>query len=101
LNPAQIAAARARLKAATPAPWYATYNIDFEPENEDVGNWYVSLDEDAPFRGRTSESFVADFVHKEDAIFIAHAPEDLRLALVEIYRLRGEVDRLSAIVAQR
>jgi hypothetical protein len=83
----QYSAAKARLEAATPAPWYATYNIECgEPEDERVGNWYVSLEEDAPFRGRTSESFVADFVHKEDAIFIGHAPEDLRLALAEIER---------------
>lgn len=89
MTPDEISAAKARLEAVTPTPWYKTYNIEFEPEDEYIGNWYVSTDEDAPFRGRTSESVVADFVLEADALFIAHAPDDLRLALAEIERLKA------------
>jgi hypothetical protein len=86
MTPDEIATAQARLKAATPAPWYATYNEWFEPEDDRVGNWYVSTEEGTPFEGRGAGSFVADFVHEADALFIAHAREDLGLALAEIDR---------------
>ena len=55
---------RARLDAATPGPWHATQVVDC---------WQI-YDASDPF-------FLAGDLEQDDAVLIAHAPTDLRLAL--------------------
>lgn len=99
LTEGQIAAIKARAKAATPGPWSVKCEI---LEADECGNAtaempYVSTNDKAicVLYGRGHDDANAH----EDAAFIAHAREDIPALLAEVERLLAEVARLKDEVA--
>lgn len=73
----QLQAIRDRLKAATPGPWTAIESM--------IGGWFID------------EVAGPMYIGKDDAIFIACAPEDIAVLLSEVERLRSETKTLRSM----
>lgn len=100
----------ARANAATPGPWGVYENgggslIDIAADLQDTGCGYRGrreicrledepMDNDPTHREWTAEEDWSQV--RADAEFIAHAPEDVRVLLAEVRRLRDRVAELEA-----
>jgi hypothetical protein len=97
VTPADIAAIRARLAAATPGPWRVHSRGDvalIDPRQWPA--WAVADDPDGgedDFERLVAEATAAD------ADLIAHAPTDLAALLDEVERLRAQVDDYRTLAA--
>jgi len=100
LTEERLAAIAARADAATPGPWARTTMCHCDDPDDCYDHWDVSVPVAGydPPSGRVSRArSVAGNIHghrEADAIFIAHAREDIPALLAEIERLRAERDDL-------
>ena len=84
MNNDELDAIEARENAATPGPWVVTeWNID------DFRTWST-----APTDG---DGGAHDVLVEDDALFIAHARDDIHTLLVEVRRLQAEMASLKSL----
>jgi hypothetical protein len=83
----ELAAIKARVEAATPGPWEASWSTDFPEGHTEGGSKYV-------YAPTVSSVLAGDiewgWVHPVDADFIASARADVPALLAEIDRLKAE-----------
>src|SRR5690606_38007039 len=80
---------RARLDAATPAPWTRFARNAAAPDEDD---WYLGHDVHGPPRAQRGQ-----IERVADAELIAHAPDDLAFLLSLVDQLQGQLDAVRAI----
>jgi hypothetical protein len=79
---------RARLDAATPAPWTRFARNASAPDEDD---WYLGHDVHGPPRAQRGQ-----IERVADAELIAHAPDDLAHLLALVDQLQGQLDEARA-----
>lgn len=92
LTTEHLAEIEARTKAATPGPWvrYAEYGPTFYANTS--GEY---------LRGVGDFNFGVGYQADADEAFVRHAPEDVRLLLAEVARLKGQRKCLLTQLAKR
>lgn len=80
---------RARLDAATPAPWTRFARNASAPDEDD---WYLGHDVHGPPRAQRGQ-----IERVADAELIAHAPDDLAHLLTLVDQLQGQLDEFATL----
>lgn len=88
-----IDAIEARAKAATPGPWQCFPHYDAKFHHIKAN--FIVAPVEAP-TGKTDTGYTAEGVPVEEAIFIAHARQDVPALVEEDRMLRAEVEQLKA-----
>lgn len=88
----RLAEIRARLDAATPAPWTRFARNAAAPDEDD---WYLGHDVHGPARAQRGQ-----IERVADAELIAHAPDDLAHLLTLVDQLQGQLDEARAVPAR-
>lgn len=84
----RLAEIRARLDAATPAPWTRFSRNSSNPDEDD---WFLGHDVHGPPLAQRGQ-----FERVADAELITHAPDDLAYLLSLVDQLQGQLDEVTA-----